>query len=147
MKHFETPIISILRELKSCDDSRTKVALRKSIRRVFQYYTETLPRLISVGADEYNKQNNNLDLQNIDAFNKRRGKLVLEHTTPIMDFVNHLLTLPDELWIKTIQEYSGCCWITKEEDMRLKEKGFNTKRDGCWKKCYENCEIILVISK
>jgi hypothetical protein len=146
MEHFEKPIIALLTELKICDNKKTKSALRKSIRRVFQYYTETLPRLVSVEAYEYNKQHNNLDLHSIQAFNKRRGKLVLEHTTPIMSFINHVLTLPEELWVKTIQEYSPCCWITKDEDKRLTKMGFNTKRNGGWKKCYDECEINLVMS-
>jgi hypothetical protein len=143
MEYFEKPIIALLTELKNCNNKKTKSALKKSIRRVFQYYTETLPRLVSVKAHEYNKQHNNLNLHTIQAFNTRRGKLTLEHTTPIMSFIYHVLTLPEELWVKTIQEYSPCCWITKDEDMRLKKMGFNTKRDGGWKKCYDKCEIYL----
>jgi len=143
IEYFTDTFISLLRQLKSCDDKRTHSSLRKSIRRVFQYYTETLPRIVSVDADEYNKKNHNLDLQKIDAFYKKRGELVLEHTIPIMSFIDHLLTLPEEKWIKTISEYPSCCWITKQEDHKLKEMGFKNKRPNGWKNCYDICEIHL----
>jgi hypothetical protein len=147
LQQYKDTFISLLRGLKTCDDRRTYTSLRKSIRRVFQYYTEVLPRLVSVEADEYNKSQNNLDLQTIDAFNKKRGDLVLEHTIPIMSFIDYLLTLPEEKWIETITEYPGCCWITKQEDKKLKSFGFNNKRPDGWKKCYDICEIDLVVSK
>jgi hypothetical protein len=118
-------------------------SLRKSVRRVIQYFSESQPRYISVKAQAYNKSNMNLNLQEIDAFNSKRGELILEHTTPIMSFVNHILTLKEEEWDNEIKTYSNCCWILKEEDAKLTSFGFRKNRPGGWEKCYDKCEIIL----
>ncbi len=144
MKYFKNTFISLLQDIKSCDDERIKKNLNKALRRVLQHYTELQPRMVSVKAQQYNNDNKCLNLQVIDAFDKNKGLLTLEHTTPIMSFINDLLEQPEDMWITSIENYSGCCWITKEQDEQLNKKGFKTKRKDGWKKSYELCEIILV---
>ena len=130
-------------ELIKNSDGIEKKSLKKSIRRCFQYYSESLPRLISQRAYDYNKSHNNIDLQTIDAFNRKRGEMVLEHTTPIMTFIDYLISLPNDKLEEEILNYSGCCWIIKDEDKELTKLGFRTKRNN-WKESYKSAGIVLI---
>lgn len=74
---------------------------------------------------------------------KGRSKLVYEHTTPISEFFYQLLECKsvDEVISKMI-DYSGVCWITREENDILTNK-FKSKRPNGWKYCYKECGIEL----
>tara|TARA_R110000823_G_scaffold273896_1_gene392869 strand:- start:21 stop:461 length:441 start_codon:yes stop_codon:yes gene_type:complete len=141
------PLISIIKSMINSlneTDGKVRRALRLSLRRTLQYYTDLLPKMVSVKADEYNKLNFNLDLQIISFDNSKKGELRLEHTTPLMSFVDYLTNLNPEEVEDEILNYSGCCWILKEEDKKLNDNGHSQKRPGGWKKCYEKAEIVLV---
>ncbi len=74
---------------------------------------------------------------------KGRSKLVYEHTTPISQFFIELCkTQTQDEVEKKLSNYSGVCWITREEDDRLTKK-FRTKRPDGWKECYKQCGIIV----
>tara|TARA_B100002051_G_C16356856_1_gene449104 strand:+ start:61 stop:576 length:516 start_codon:yes stop_codon:yes gene_type:complete len=74
---------------------------------------------------------------------KGRSNLVFEHTTPIAEFFNELLTCKSQIEVlDKLDSYSGICWITREEKDRLTKK-YHHKRPGGWRKCYEDCGIIV----
>ena len=79
---------------------------------------------------------------------ENKSKIVFEHSTPINDLIAVLIntnTLEDVNIV--LKNYSGVCWITREEDDFLNKKFKNT-RNGNWEKCYEDCKIKpLLISK
>lgn len=80
-------------------------------------------------------------------FGKKDNKsiLVWEHTTPLNEFYQTLIKC------KTLQEielelsnYSGVCWITRNEDNLLNKNKFKSNRPGGWEKCYSICEIKII---
>lgn len=77
---------------------------------------------------------------------KGRSRLVYEHTTPISEFFYQLLKCKsvDEVGFKLL-DYSGVCWITREENDILSKK-FKSKRPNGWKQCYKECGIELADS-
>lgn len=146
LNQLNVPIIlNVLEKLSQVKDKRVRSQLRKTSRRSFQFYSEELPRMISLKALEV-FQTKGVDPQTIGSFSKTKGinkDLVLEHTTPIMEFIDELLSLPVEDREDRILNYSGVCWVTKEED-KLLEKKYRTKRQGQWEKCYKECGIDFV---
>ena len=146
LKDLNLPIILLVVEkLSQATENTVKSKLRKTARRVFQYYSEQLPRMVSVKAAEA-FHSKGIDPQTIDAFSSSKGinKLVtLEHTTPIMQFIHKLIEMNPEDREKEVLNYSGCCWVTKEEDNRLNKNYKYTRPDG-WKECYRKTGIDLV---
>jgi hypothetical protein len=70
------------------------------------------------------------------------SRLVWEHTTPLSEFSDVLIkckTIEDIT--KALINYSGVCWISREEDNLLNKKGYKNSRPGGWKKCYKECGI------
>tara|TARA_B110000008_G_C16975366_1_gene565649 strand:+ start:5547 stop:5774 length:228 start_codon:yes stop_codon:yes gene_type:complete len=68
--------------------------------------------------------------------------IVFEHSTPVNELIDTLIRLNTLENIKTaLKNYSGVCWITREEDNLLNEYGFKNNRNGNWEKCYELCGI------
>ena len=78
-----------------------------------------------------------------------KSKIVFEHSTPINDLINTLMINTSIEEVNTVlKNYSGVCWITREEDDFLNDKGFKNTRNGKWAKQYENCKIKpLLISE
>jgi len=78
-----------------------------------------------------------------------KSKIIFEHSTPINELITTLMMLNNiESVNSALKNYSGACWITREEDNRLNKKGFKNKRYGNWVKCYEECKIKpLLISE
>lgn len=74
---------------------------------------------------------------------KGRSKLVYEHTTPISELFIELCETKtqEEIEVK-LSNYSGVCWITREEDDILTKK-FRTKRPNGWRECYKECGIVV----
>ena len=74
---------------------------------------------------------------------KGRSKLVYEHTTPISQFFIELCKTKTQGEIEEkLNDYSGVCWITREEDDILTKK-YRTKRPNGWRECYKECGIIV----
>lgn len=79
-----------------------------------------------------------------DGERKGKSKIVFEHTTPINEFIDHLLTLDSINQIKdAMNRYSGVCWVTREEDNLLNEKKCRSNRNGKWEKCYNDYKITI----
>ena len=43
-----------------------------------------------------------------------------------------------------MNNYSGVCWITRQEDDLLNKNKFRNNRNGKWEKCYEKCNIKII---
>jgi hypothetical protein len=69
-------------------------------------------------------------------------RLVWEHTTPLSKFYDVLIKCENiEDVIEELKNYTGVCWISREEDNLLNKKGYRDKRPGGWEKCYKECGI------
>lgn len=74
---------------------------------------------------------------------KGRSRLVYEHTTPISEFFYELIQCDSlEKVENKLANYSGVCWITREENDILTKK-YKSKRPNGWEKCYKECGIEL----
>ena len=70
----------------------------------------------------------------------KRGNIMWEHTTPVNLLLNDLLSAKTkEETISILDNYSGVCLITREEDDVLNSKKMRTVRPEGWEKCYEIC--------
>jgi hypothetical protein len=80
-------------------------------------------------------------------WNKRKevGGL-FEHSHPVVEIRTHLLT--NDLSLEETLDYLwndyAVCWITYEEDEKLRKLGYTKKRPNGWKKCYEEAGIKIV---
>ena len=53
-------------------------------------------------------------------------------------------TISKEEIISNLENYSGVCWITRQEDDILTKSGYRSNRPEGWKKCYEKCGIEVI---
>lgn len=75
-----------------------------------------------------------------------KSLLLWEHTTPLAEFFESLVNYKTEReFYETIENYSGVCWITREEDNRLNKSGFKSKREDGWQAAYEQCGIKVTV--
>ena len=69
----------------------------------------------------------------------------MEHTTPVNIFINELLKCESlENVVRVMNEYTGVCLITREEDDFLNRSGFMSKRPDGWKVAYDACGIEVM---
>ena len=80
---------------------------------------------------------------------ENKSKIVFEHSTPINDLIAVLINTNTLEEVNTaLKNYSGVCWITREEDDILNKNKFKNTRNGNWAKSYEDCRIKpLLISE
>lgn len=76
------------------------------------------------------------------SFDEGRKIFHYEHCTPIKSLVDEALYTDND--VDNILAKSVVCWILKTENEELDKKGYRTKRDGGWKKCYNDCGIIPI---
>ncbi len=77
--------------------------------------------------------------------NRKHSMAVWEHTIPIKEFRESLIKYYDKDKVKeALFDYPGVAWITREEDIKLSELGFQTKRPGGFLKCYDQAGIKLL---
>jgi hypothetical protein len=130
--------------------SHLKKKLKEALKTSLQKWSDTCPSYISKDAEELAKQYKiNLSTMlwpNREVCGKigSKSKLVWEHTTPLGELFDALITCNslDDV-IKILNDYSGVCWITREEDDKL-NKGHKNKRPNGWKKSYEECGIDII---
>ena len=77
--------------------------------------------------------------------NAAKASIVWEHTTPLNEFYQTLVKCKSQAEVELeLTNYSGVCWITREEDDRLNKNKFRANRPGGWAKCYEECQIKII---
>jgi hypothetical protein len=77
--------------------------------------------------------------------NKYGIDVIFEHTTPVNNFVKLLVSSKNLEDIKNaMNNYSGMCIITKEEDKCLHNSGFSRQRPQGWIHAYTSCDIQIM---
>jgi len=80
--------------------------------------------------------------------NRKHSFAVWEHAVPIREFRESLILCQNkEEIIKTINEYPGVAWISREENNKLNSLGFQRKRPGGFLNCYQKAGIVLLNEK
>ena len=76
---------------------------------------------------------------------KGKSLLLWEHTTPLAEYFESLITCGSEQEInEVVENYSGVCWLMRHEDNVLNASGFRSKRPGGWEEVYESCGIKII---
>jgi hypothetical protein len=124
--------------------NQAQLVLREWTNRPPQYVSEkVLQRFLTLAP--------NINPYNIHRHGKKqlRGKnvsinisdLVWEHTTPVNYVIKKIMEADDlEQVVDALNQFTGICWVTKEEDQCLDKSGFRRERPD-WKKAYQNCNI------
>ena len=134
------------------DDQRAKRKLKEGIKTLIMKWTDRPVEMVSeeamriaqsVGLDAFDL----LWPQRNKAGRDTKGKslLVWEHTTPVEELFQQFVTDPENLE-KHMADYSGVCWISREENDKL-DKKFRSKRPGGWRKVYDSLGIKVIDRK
>jgi len=74
-----------------------------------------------------------------------KSRLSWEHTTPLEEFFKSLIACESEQAVEeVVKNYSGVCWIMRDEDNALNAAGFRSKRPDGWEVAYEACGIKII---
>ena len=74
----------------------------------------------------------------------KKSLIIFEHTTPIDELTKLLVSIESSEIEEMLLNYSGVCWITREEDDRLNQNNFRKHRNGDWAKAYSSLGIITI---
>lgn len=156
-KDWTDLIYSNLKLLKACNQKNPHYRnVKRALNRLLRAWTDYPANYVSQNCLKMFRKAK-IDVASIDRRHtlilgrnkENKSKIVFEHSTPINDLIAVLIntnTLQDVNIV--LKNYSGVCWITREEDDILNKNKFKNTRNGNWAKSYENCEIIpLLISE
>ena len=137
---------------KNSEDKIDRSIARATLRKMVAKYTDRSPTMGSKKALELaNRYNRNLFEMRWSHRNKcgkvnSKPALMWEHTTPNSKLCDKLIAckLESEIF-QALKNYSGVCWITREEDNALNAAGYLNKRPGGWKRCYKYVGIDVII--
>lgn len=150
-------IYSSIKLLKACNlNNHHYRNAKRALNRILRAWTDYPANYVSESCLKlFNCEK--IDFSNIDRRHtlilgrNKEGKsmIVFEHSTPVNELIATLMRLNTLENINTaLKNYSGVCWITREEDNRLNEHGFKNNRNGNWEECYKLCGIKpLLISE
>jgi len=124
--------------------SKMKYAFNRTIR----MWTLKPPEIISKNVLDYfiiNHPNINPFKVNHRPRNKYGIDLIFEHTTPISTLLKQLEQSETLEQVKSaMNNYSGLCIISKEEDKCLERGGYSRKRPQGWRQAYDSCGIEVM---
>ena len=138
----------------NAEDKTDRSIARGMMRKLVNKYTDRPPFLASEKAlalaEKHGRNLFEMRWSHRNRCGKVNGKpaLMWEHTTPNSVLCDQLLDCSNEQEIRAaLKNYSGVCWITREEDDILNSAGYLTKRPGGWKSCYSQVGISVVSKK
>ena len=152
-KLFEPIIWLMVQQYNSTEVNHSRKKLKEALKDTLKKMTDWPVYLVSQSVlDLCNEKGINpfhLLWPQRNILGKYEGKsmLVWEHTTPLSQFFETLVSCNSiEEVGRAIENYSGVCWITREEDNRL-NKIFKQKRPNGWQSAYKQCGINVVYRK
>lgn len=135
---------------KTAEDKTDRSIARGTMRKLVAKFSDRPPVLASKKAlalaESYGRDLFEMRWAHRNRCGKVNGKpaLMWEHTTPNSVLCDELLACENEDAIRRkLKNYSGVCWITREEDNRLNEAGYLVTRPNGWKACYEEVGISV----
>ena len=135
----------------AADDTDRSIA-RTLLRKLVAKYSDRPPKMASKKALALAMSQNKNLFEMRWAHRNRCGKvngkpaLMWEHTTPNSTLCDKLMDCKtEEEIIKELMNYSGVCWITREEDDALNAAGYLTKRPEGWRNCYKSVGIEVIM--
>lgn len=144
---FARLFLSFLNEIRQNDGfSRSK--MKYALDRTLRAWTDRPPEIISKRVIDYmiiHHPNVNPFTARFRPRNRFGINVIFEHTTPVNTFLKKLLdsnTLEDVK--NAMNEYTGMCIITLEEDRCLSSKGLSRQRPQGWQQAYASCDIQIM---
>jgi len=155
---FSNIILSYVTEYRLVNDLYLKRKLKEGLKDTLKKWSDQPVKMVSKKVIEKSRsvtpQINPFDIKWTERNKlgevfeeKKRPKsfLVWEHTTPLNELFEKLTsTISKEEIISNLENYSGVCWITRQEDDILTKSGYRSNRPEGWKKCYEKCGIEVI---
>jgi len=150
---FARIIHTVVKEYNNAPDEFTKVQIKWSLQTIVNCWSDKPYKLISKGiADHFINNHPKINpfklrwktCKKYGVVNKKRY-IVFEHTTPISMVMKQLfLTNTLSEVNQVLNDYSGICLITRNEDDTLYSKGYGSKRLNGWKQAYNDCDIVVM---
>ena len=148
---FAPLIWTAVRQYNKSTDQYSKIKLKEALKDCLKKWSDQPVKMVSEKvfnmAKTYNIDPFTLMWPKRNIFGKKDNKsiLVWEHTTPLNEFYQTLIKCKTLEEVKfELSNYSGVCWITREEDDALNKNKFRSNRPGGWQKCYEICKIKII---
>ena len=142
----------ISQEFQETNNAYLKQILLKQAQHILREWTLRPPKYVSEKVlQRFLTLAPNINPYNINRRGKKqlRGKngvidvsdLVWEHTTPVNYVIKRIINSESiEEVAEVLNQFTGVCWVTKEEDKCLDNSGFRKERPD-WVTAYQNCKI------
>jgi len=147
------PIIFVyVQQYHVAQTKHAKAELKGGLKDTLKKWTNTRVSMVSEGVMKLAKERGvdpfvltwpHRKLFNADL--KGKSEILWEHTTPLEEAFSELIqcNTKEQVWA-FMKNYSGVCWVTREEDNRLNASGYKSKRPDGWQKCYGFCGIKII---
>lgn len=117
---------------------------KRALNRLLRAWTDYPPTYVSEKAMLLFKANkldpSTTTRKNYRIFNSKgdnkKSLIVFEHTTPINEFIKLLVSIESSEIEEALLNYSGVCWITREEDNLINQNKYRNHRNGDWENAY-----------
>lgn len=134
---------------KTEDKSLHHKNAKRALDRLLRAWTDYPPTYVSEKAMLLFKENkidpSSTTRKNSRVFNSKgdnkKPLIVFEHTTPINELIKLLVSIESGEIEEALLNYSGVCWITREEDNLLNQNKFRNHRNGDWENAYRSIGI------
>jgi hypothetical protein len=150
-KDFAPLIWTAVQCYNRASDDYSKKKLKEALKDCLKKWSDQPVKMISEAVQNLNVDGtkNPFDLMWTDRniFGKiyNKSMIVWEHTTPLNEFYQTLVKCKSFEEIEmALSNYSGVCWITRDEDNLLNKNKFRSNRPGGWESCYSSCGIKLI---
>lgn len=131
--------------------------LKEALKRTIYKWTDLPPRFVSTEVLRlFEEQGINKDpfamiypdRKTLGRDENGRTIMLWEHTTTNHETYQTFVKCQSIEELKqAMDNHTGVCWITREEDNRLNKNGFRSSREGGWQKAYDQCGIKIVEKK
>lgn len=148
------PIWAFVQQYQEAKQPFLRKKLKEALKRTIYKWTDLPPRFVSTevlrlfeeqGIDKDPFTMIYPDRKTLGRDENGRTIMLWEHTTTNHETYQTFVKCQsiDELK-QAMDNHTGVCWITREEDNRLNKNGFRSSREGGWQKAYEQCNIKIV---
>jgi len=153
-----TPVIwEFVKSHNNANGMFLKKKLKEALKRTVYKWTDLPPTYVSTEILRLFEENN-IEADPFDLIYTNRemlgrgedGKTIMlwEHTTTNHETYQSIVSCNSIEELKNVMSnYSGVCWLTREEDTLLSKSGFRSKRTKGWQHAYKECNINVIKRK
>lgn len=142
----EIQILTAIRQTYKKDPcgEKNEQLYNKILKALFRYDTDNYTSQFASRAALEKANDMDIDLKTLTwhtqpKFDKHRSIFHYEHCNPISQLCHDVLKTERDL--ADILNDNITCWILKNEDANLNNRGFRSERGNNWQDCYQKCGI------